>query len=130
MNQSSQQFTPAPHAAQGLRLESIRSNGKSLMRIEEAALITDLSTAAAELPAHFSEHAKKAHQSALSQGNHALADQIASNTRAALLTVEIEAELLGNFFEQRGDVVVVGHADDRAATPALDELNLVSGPIR
>lgn len=54
--------------------------------------------------------------------------RLIASCRAGVSAEEVEAELLGNFPQQRGDVVVVGHADHSAAAAALNKHELEAGP--
>ncbi len=111
MSQLSDFIAPAPGTAQALCRESIRSNGKQLLSLEEAMTL---------LPKHVTDQTREAYQQALDDGNLSKAACIASSS-TAVLAVEIEPELLGNLFEQKGDVVVVSGSDHGSTTGALDK---------
>ena len=81
------------------------------------------------LPPHASDAARLAISKAISQGDHELAKAIASSP-VARLSEELDPHLLGDLFQQGGDVVVVGQPNHSSTATALDEVHLELGAIR
>jgi hypothetical protein len=82
-----------------------------------------------QLPPHASDAARLAVEKAISLGNNERAKAIASSP-IARLSEELDPDLRGNLFQQRGDVVVVGKPNHRSTATALNEVHLELGAIR
>lgn len=80
------------------------------------------------IPPHMSQQARELIACALASGQPERAKAIAEDSWACLSIEDVDSKPLGNFLQQRRDVVVVGHAHDAAAAAALDEEVFVARP--